>query len=125
MKHIRHFLALAAIIAATLSAPAASPLLIETIITQHDPSGTSKVLSRSRAFIESGKRASLRGDTFVYTVTATLNRDHTVQVNGVLTEHKDGKAKKLAAPSIKARLNEAAEIQQGPLAFKTTVSLVK
>jgi len=61
-----------------------------------------------------------------YAVTPTLLDNGTVDVRAVLTERNDGKkAEKLAAPRIKARLGEKAEIRVGNVAFQTTTSLAK
>ena len=122
--------ALLAAIAVTATASAAPRLLVETTITQTSAKGDKDVWAVPRVIVESGQEgiAQLGNQLgkLEYAVTPTLLDNGTVDVRAVLTERPDGKkAEQLAAPRIKARLGEKAEIRVGNVAFQTTTSLAK
>jgi hypothetical protein len=122
--------ALLAAIAVTAPASAAPRLLVKTTITQTSAKGDKDVWAAPRVIVESGKEGITQLGNQLrmleYAVTPTLLDNGTVDVRAVLTERNDGKkAEKLAAPRIKARLGEKAEIRVGNVAFQTITSLAK
>lgn len=94
---------LLATILITLTASASPALLVETTITEHHA----------------------KGGKLEYAVTPTLLDDGTVDLRAVLTERDGKNADRLAAPQIKSKLGQVAEIQIGQLAFTTKTSLAK
>ena len=116
---------LLATIVITLTASAAPVLLVETTISEHHAKGGKDVLLAPRIIVESGKQASIQVDKLEYTIIPTLLDDGTVDLRAALTKQNGKQADKLAAPRIKAKLNQAATIQIGDLAFTVKTSLAK
>ena len=116
---------LLATIVITLTASASPALLVETTITEHHAKGGKDVLMAPRITVESGKQATIQVGKLEYAVTPTLLDDGTVDLRATVTERDGKKADKLAAPRIKAKLGQVAEIQIGQLALKTKTSLAK
>ena len=100
-------------------------LLVETTINEHHAKGGKDVLLAPRIIVESGKQASIQVDKLEYTIIPTLLDDGTVDLRAALTKQNGKQADKLAAPRIKAKLNQAATIQIGDLAFTVKTSLAK
>ena len=116
---------LLATIVITLTVSASSALLVETTITEHHAKGGKDVLLAPRMIVESGKQASIQVNKLEYTIIPTLLDDGTVDLRTTLTKQNGKQADKLAAPRIKAKLNQAVTIQIGELAFNVKTSLAK
>ena len=116
---------LLATILITLTASASPALLVETTITEHHTKGGKDVLASPSITVESGKQAIIQVGKLEYAVTPTLLDDGTVDLRAVLTERDGKNADRLAAPQIKSKLGQVAEIQIGQLAFTTKTSLAK
>ena len=138
---------LLASIAMAFTASAAPTLLVETTITENDSDGGPGVLKAAAISdqsgkqatsgiwpvqwswthaisVESGKQATVKMGKLEYAVTPTLLDDGTVDLRAVLSERDGEKADRLAAPQIKAKLGQVAEIRIGDLAFTTKTSLI-
>jgi hypothetical protein len=122
-------IALIATIVSAVTACASPALLVETTITEQHAKGGPDVLSAPSIKVESGEQATvqigIRDHEIVYAVTPTLLDDGTVDISAILTKRDGEKSDKLAAPRIKAKLGEAAEIQIGQQTFTTKTSLAK
>ena len=116
---------LLATIVITLTASGSPALLVETTITEHHAKGGKDVLLAPRITVESGKQASIQVNKLKYTIIPTLLDDGTVDLRATLTKQNGKQADKLAAPRIKAKLNQAVTIQIGELAFNVKTSLAK
>ncbi|MEI7807740.1 MAG: hypothetical protein WCJ07_04560 [Verrucomicrobiota bacterium] len=116
---------LLATIVITLTVSASSALLVETTITEHHAKGGKDVLLAPQITVESGKQASIQVNKLEYTIIPTLLDDGTVDLRTTLTKQNGKQADKLAAPRIKAKLNQAVTIQIGELAFNVKTSLAK
>jgi hypothetical protein len=118
-------IALLSTIVASVTASASQALLVQTTIIEHDDKGRTEVLSAPSITIESGKRAVVQIGKLEYAVTPTLLDDGTVDISAILTEREGEKSDKLAAPRIKTKLGEAAQIEIGQYTFATKTSLAK
>jgi hypothetical protein len=118
-------IALLSTIIATVTASASQALLVQTTIIVHDDKGRPEVLSAPSITVESGRRAVVQIGKLEYAVTPILLDDGTVDISAILTERDGEKSDKLAAPRIKTKLGEAAQIQIGQYTFATKTSLAK
>lgn len=74
---------------------------------------------------ESGKQAVIQVGTLEYAVTPVLLDDGTVDFRAVVTVRHGDESDVLAAPAIKAKIDQVAEIRIGDLTFTTRTSLAK
>jgi len=118
-------IALLSTIVASVTASASQALLVQTSIIEHDDKGRTEVLSAPSITVESGKQAIIQVGKLEYAVTPTLLDDGNVDISAILTEREGEKSDKLAAPRIKTKLGEAAQIQIGQYTFATKTSLAK
>jgi hypothetical protein len=118
-------IALLSTIVASVTASASQALLVQTTIIEHDDKGRTEVLSAPSITIESGKRAIIQVGKLEYAVTPTLLDDGTVDISAILTERDGKRSDELAAPRIKTKLGEVAQIQIGQYSFATKTSLAK
>ena len=118
-------IALLSTVVASVTACASKALLVETTITEQHAQGGPDMLWAPSITVESGKQAIIQVGNLDYAVTPTLFDDGTVVISAILTQHNGEKFDKLAAPPVKAKLGEAAEIQIGQQTFTTKTSLAK
>jgi hypothetical protein len=118
-------IALLSTIVAAVTASASQALLVQTTFIKHDDKGRPDVFLAPSITVESGKQAIIQVGKLEYAVTPTLLDDGTVDISAILTEREGKKSDKLAAPCIKTKLGEAAEIQIGEWTFATKTSLAK
>lgn len=118
-------IALLSTIVASVTASASQALLVQTTIIKHDDKGRPDVCSAPSITVESGKQAIIQVGKLEYAVTPTLLDDGTVDISAILTEREGEKSDKLAAPRIKTKLGEAAQIEIGQYTFATKTSLAK
>ena len=123
MKITSYLLAILFISAQAFAAPA--NLLVETTITEHHETGGPDVLKVPNIYTESGKQAVVQVGKLEYTVTPALLDDGTIDLRAVLTERNGDKADVLAAPTIKTKIGQVAEIRIGDLAIETKTSVAK
>ncbi|MFZ4779627.1 MAG: hypothetical protein ACOYM3_30055 [Terrimicrobiaceae bacterium] len=116
---------LLATIAIPLAVSASPTLILETTITEHHATGGPDVMKVPRFSTESGKQSVITVGKLEYSVTPTLLDNGTVELHAVLTESNGDKADVLTAPTIRAKIGQAAEIKIGDLTFATTTSLAK
>lgn len=109
----------------TLTAFASPALLVETTITQYDSKGGKEILMTPRIIVASGNEATMQVGNLGYTIVPTLHEDGSVELCSTLFEGEGKKSVVLAAPRIKARLEQNARIQIGKLEFMTKISLAK
>lgn len=117
--------ALVASIAVPFLASASPLLLLETTITEHHESGGPDVMKVPQISTESGKQAVIQVGTLEYAVTPVLLDDGTVDFRAVVTVRHGDESDVLAAPAIKAKIDQVAEIRIGDLTFTTRTSLAK
>lgn len=118
-------IALLSTIVAVVTASASQALLVQTTIIKHDDKGRPDVCSAPSITVESGKQAIIQVGKLEYAVTPTLLDDGTVDISAILTERDGKRSDELAAPRIKTKLGEAAQIQIGQYSFATKTSLAK
>lgn len=106
---------------------AASPALlsVETTITERRSDGIQGVLIAPHITVESGKQASIQINELEYAVTPILLADGSVEVRAVLTRHEGGQATTLLSPTITAKLDQVAQVQNDQLALATKTTLAK
>jgi hypothetical protein len=107
MKNTLYLLSILCVSAQAYATPA--NLLVETTITEHHETGGRDVLKVPPIYTESGKQAVVQVGKLEYTVTPALLDDGTI----------------LAAPTIKTKIGQVAEIRIGDLAIETKTSVAK
>ena len=100
-------------------------LFVETTITEHHEAGGPDVLKVPHIYTESGKQAVVQVGKLEYAVTPSLLDDGTIDLRAVLTERNGDKADVLAAPTIKTKIGQVAEIRIGDLAIETKTSVAE
>jgi hypothetical protein len=123
MKNTLYLLSILCVSAQAYATPA--NLLVETTITEHHETGGRDVLKVPPIYTESGKQAVVQVGKLEYTVTPALLDDGTIDLRAVLTERNGDKADVLAAPTIKTKIGQVAEIRIGDLAIETKTSVAK
>jgi hypothetical protein len=118
-----YLLSILFISAQALAAP--TNLLVETTITEHHEAGGPDVLKVPHIYTESGKQAVVQVGKLEYAVTPSLLDDGTIDLRAVLTERNGDKADVLAAPTIKTKIGQVAEIRIGDLAIETKTSVAE
>lgn len=114
-----------AVIAIPLAASASPALLLETTITEHHATGGLDVMRVPQISTESGKQAVVKVGKLEYVVTPTLLDDGAVELRARLEQRDGDKADVLAAPTIKGKIGQVAEIKIGNITFATKTSLGK
>lgn len=129
MKHTMNPMktATTTLIAATFcfSALAKPNLVVETSVTEARSQGGPDVLVVPKIVVESGKHAMVRVGKMEWELTPTLREDGVVEIQVNWTEHDGRESDRLAAPRVKTKVGEVAEIEVGAFRFSTKVSPVQ